>query len=744
MIPTLPRPPTQTDAPPPASKPKASDSVRAGRRPGTSSMRSVRIVTARSPLPGARPRIGSSPARSVSPSRHGRMMWRLPFFEALDGAQQILVAGARWQVSTCTAGCRSPCRCGNAAPTVHLANLSFVTCTARPGRLAEPAVAAVTPDTAGSGPTTSRSGTGPVAGPAPAAADRVRVPAAGVRPLRVAYRPARPKQLDLDAIVSVDGGTDILMRGDEAGWAPGGGHDEPRRRRRARRAGEAGAGWGSVRRLPRRQPHPGAGEPRRASTATAPTSARSVRRRAGGGALPRRRRPRPGRHARPAQHRQRPDRRGADRRRRRRTVHTAAPAAHPLFVEPADDDLLQPSTWPASRRKSLYLDPSAARRHAPGQPPHENGSTTRSPPGQGCPSRTDPIQTRTLSRAAIRLRGSIRWMDDGFPCPPRTGRRRRGGRELINVLVQAGGGPGGHVAAEIEDVVRNEVKDPAADTRLVTDADGRLVAVAMVPLPPAGGDRLELIGGVHPDRRGDRPRPELLAWQLDRAAARHAEVAPDATWLGAGHRRRDADTVRDPVLTNGSGSPSRATSWTCRPRPRRAPVAAGRRCCGSRRTSQARERVPACRAHRGVPRAVGLPGAQLGSWAPLTVQSEAFLPGLSRLALAGDAIVGVRADLRQRRARPAVHRARRHRGALAPAGRRDRVARRRAGRGRPEPATPTPRSTPTPRTPPAPPASMRRSASSSSSAWSRSAGRCGSRKLRSARPRRSASESGGV
>jgi hypothetical protein len=38
----------------------------------------------------------------------------------------------------------------------------------------------------------------------------------GVRPLRAAYAKLA-EHLDLDAVVLVDGGTDILMRGDEAG-----------------------------------------------------------------------------------------------------------------------------------------------------------------------------------------------------------------------------------------------------------------------------------------------------------------------------------------------------------------------------------------------------------------------------------------------------------------------------------------------------------------------------------------------
>ena len=40
-------------------------------------------------------------------------------------------------------------------------------------------------------------------------------PRAGVQPLRAAYQ-ALVDHLGIDAIVLVDGGTDILMRGDEA------------------------------------------------------------------------------------------------------------------------------------------------------------------------------------------------------------------------------------------------------------------------------------------------------------------------------------------------------------------------------------------------------------------------------------------------------------------------------------------------------------------------------------------------
>ncbi|MFB9177664.1 hypothetical protein ACFFX1_05915 [Dactylosporangium sucinum] len=83
--------------------------------------------------------------------------------------------------------------------------------------------------------------------------------------------------------------------------------------------------------------------------------------------------------------------------------------------------------------------------------------------------------------------------------------------DLINLVFKAGGGHGGHTVAEIEDVLNNEVKDLAADTLVVTDAEGKLAAAALVPLPPDGGHRVELIGGVHSDRRGAGIGRHLLA-----------------------------------------------------------------------------------------------------------------------------------------------------------------------------------------------------------------------------------------
>ncbi|GAA3198423.1 DUF1152 domain-containing protein [Dactylosporangium siamense] len=153
------------------------------------------------------------------------MTWRLPFFEALDGAERILIAGAGGGFDV-YAGLPLALSLRDEGRTVHLANLSIVNLyeLARDDWL-EPGIAAVTPDTAGFSDyfpertlarwlasTRWSDGGGHLHQLPPTV---YAFPRTGVRPLRSAYR-RLAKRLRLDAIVLVDGGTDILMRGDEA------------------------------------------------------------------------------------------------------------------------------------------------------------------------------------------------------------------------------------------------------------------------------------------------------------------------------------------------------------------------------------------------------------------------------------------------------------------------------------------------------------------------------------------------
>ncbi|MFC6016736.1 DUF1152 domain-containing protein [Plantactinospora solaniradicis] len=139
-----------------------------------------------------------------------------PLFAALAGARNVLIAGAGGGFDV-YAGLPLAVALWDAGVRVHLANLSFAQLELidLDGWFAQD-VAAVTPDTKG---------------PEEYFPERVLAdwlaahglpstvyafPRTGVRPLRRAYR-RLVEHLDVDAIVLVDGGTDILMRGDEAG-----------------------------------------------------------------------------------------------------------------------------------------------------------------------------------------------------------------------------------------------------------------------------------------------------------------------------------------------------------------------------------------------------------------------------------------------------------------------------------------------------------------------------------------------
>ncbi|GAA0473517.1 hypothetical protein Aca07nite_56680 [Actinoplanes capillaceus] len=142
-------------------------------------------------------------------------MWRLPFFEALSDARRVLIAGAGGGFDV-YAGLPLALALQSTGRTVHFGSLSIVNLHALDKTVwREPGVAVITADTVG---------------PEDYFPERTLArwlarhrlpstvhafPRTGVRPLRAAYR-RLAKRLDLDAIILVDGGTDILMRGDEA------------------------------------------------------------------------------------------------------------------------------------------------------------------------------------------------------------------------------------------------------------------------------------------------------------------------------------------------------------------------------------------------------------------------------------------------------------------------------------------------------------------------------------------------
>ncbi|MHC5906491.1 DUF1152 domain-containing protein [Streptomyces sp. S6] len=135
-----------------------------------------------------------------------------PLFTRLRDARRVLIAGAGGGFDV-YAGLPLALALRAAGKDVHLANLSFADLYGLPSEVwVAPDVAAITPDT-------------PVRGdyfPERALARWLdetvyAFPRTGVAPLLDAYRALLDHLGGVDAVVLVDGGTDILMRGDEDG-----------------------------------------------------------------------------------------------------------------------------------------------------------------------------------------------------------------------------------------------------------------------------------------------------------------------------------------------------------------------------------------------------------------------------------------------------------------------------------------------------------------------------------------------
>ncbi|MFF4322966.1 DUF1152 domain-containing protein [Streptomyces sp. NPDC001568] len=139
-----------------------------------------------------------------------------PLFARLDRAERVLVAGAGGGFDI-YAGLPIALSLMHQGKDVHLANLSFSSLAGLPIEdWVAPDLAAITPETASH----------QAYFPERTLAQWLRrlgypstvyaFPQVGVQPLRAAYR-ALIDLHRIDAVVLVDGGTDILMRGDEAG-----------------------------------------------------------------------------------------------------------------------------------------------------------------------------------------------------------------------------------------------------------------------------------------------------------------------------------------------------------------------------------------------------------------------------------------------------------------------------------------------------------------------------------------------
>jgi hypothetical protein len=144
-----------------------------------------------------------------------RGVWPSPFFAALQGSRRVLVAGAGGGFDV-FAGLPLALWLQSRDVEVHLGNLSIANLYALDADAwVLPGVAAIGADTMAYERYCPERTLARWLARHGRPATVYAFPRTGVRPLRSAYR-ALAGRLGLDAIVLVDGGTDILLRGDEA------------------------------------------------------------------------------------------------------------------------------------------------------------------------------------------------------------------------------------------------------------------------------------------------------------------------------------------------------------------------------------------------------------------------------------------------------------------------------------------------------------------------------------------------
>ncbi|MFJ3306569.1 DUF1152 domain-containing protein [Streptomyces sp. NPDC086549] len=140
-----------------------------------------------------------------------------PFFTRLRDARRVLVAGAGGGFDI-YAGLPLALALQAAGKEVHLANLSFADLYGLDlGVWVEADVAAVRPDTTPRGDYFPERVLAQWLAAQDLPSTVYAFPRTGVGPLRAAYRALLAHLGGVDAVVLVDGGTDILMRGDEHG-----------------------------------------------------------------------------------------------------------------------------------------------------------------------------------------------------------------------------------------------------------------------------------------------------------------------------------------------------------------------------------------------------------------------------------------------------------------------------------------------------------------------------------------------
>lgn len=207
---------------------------------------------------------------------------------------------------------------------------------------------------------------------------------------------------------------------------------------------------------------------------------------------------------------------------------------------------------------------------------------------------------------------------------------------LANIIETSAGGVAYSTEAEYRALLSGWLVDIEVNSRVLTTPGGEIVAVGLVAVPPPGGPRVDLSGGVHPKWTGLGIGRDLLGWQIKRAGELYKELAPEVEWIledGAlvGHEAAERLLTRYGFEVARYFMDMHADLAAIESRPSEAPD--GLRV--TTYTPELKERLyeahmEAFSDHWGFQRR--LPE----KWEQLTVLNEAFRPELSRVVFDGD------------------------------------------------------------------------------------------------------------
>ncbi len=209
---------------------------------------------------------------------------------------------------------------------------------------------------------------------------------------------------------------------------------------------------------------------------------------------------------------------------------------------------------------------------------------------------------------------------------------------LMNTVDEAAGARPAYTVEDVGAELASSVADFGTDSRLTFTPGGTLIAAGLVSTPPPSGFRVHLVGGVHPDWRGQGLGRALLGWQYERAVQIHAARAAGAQWQTETFVMTD-DTTAARLLTRLGFAPARYFSEM---------VASTKSSSGATLPEGLRSEPPTAGIEQALYQADteafndhwDYQRREYDAWLAVTVRSDGFQPDLSRVAFDGAEIAG--------------------------------------------------------------------------------------------------------